>query len=207
MRGCFALRASSARMTTRWCASRAAFAKITCLAAISTSSWSRGASPESLAEACRWWIRLEPALAQPRLTAALGRVIATLGGGRHCSRQCTLASCSACRTRMRKLWNMGGFSGGWPKRGRWPGRWRVTPPRADPARLRGLVDAAISPTSAAWSLRLSVRTSGFQPGKRGSTPLGTASGLSRLGITALVGVDAPVQRVVAAYRGSVITAS
>jgi hypothetical protein len=28
--------------------------------------------------------------AQPRLTAALGRVIATLGGGRHCSRQCTL---------------------------------------------------------------------------------------------------------------------
>ena len=165
-------------MTTRWCASRAAFAKITCLAGISTSSWSRGASPESLAEACRWWIRLEPALAQPRLTAALGRVIATLGGGRHCSRQCTLASCSACRTRMRKLWSMGGFSGGWPKRGRWPGRWRVTPPRADPARLRGLVDAAISPTSAAWSLRLSVRTSGFQPGKRGSTPLGTASGFA-----------------------------
>ena len=29
---------------------------------------------------------------------------------------------------------------------------------------------------AGWSLRLSVRTSGFQPEKRGSTPLGTASG-------------------------------
>ena len=30
-------------------------------------------------------------------------------------------------------------------------------------------------TSRLWSLRLSVRTPGFQPGKRGSIPLGTAS--------------------------------
>ena len=72
--------------------------------------------------------------------------------------------------------NMSGLWRCWRKRGRWPGRCRVTHQRADPDRLRGLGDAAISPTSAAWSLRLSVRTSGFQPGKRGSTPLGTASG-------------------------------